>query len=224
MEQREHGLHSPKPTVISLAQASELGTVYRINEVERIAEFAREQSLALHMDGARFANAVAALQCPPSAITWKAGVDVLCFGGAKNGTAAGELVIFFNKELACDFEYRAKQAGQLASKMRFLAAPWVGLLADDVWLKNARRANQYATSLAHRLTAEVDMSPVYPCDASAVFLRMPNPLVQRLYARGWHFFKFVEPDVYRLMCSWATTESDIDDFVTDVRQAVCDSL
>ncbi len=110
------------------------------------------------MDGARFANAVAALDCAPKAITWEAGVDSLCFGGTKNGTAAGELVVFFKKELALEFDYRAKQAGQLASKMRFLAAPWAGLLDNGVWLENARRANERAKMLAEKLTAAADCS------------------------------------------------------------------
>lgn len=214
---RQHGVHSPKPRVISLTQSTELGTVYRPDEIARIAEFARAHSLFVHMDGARFANAVAALECAPKAISWEAGVDVLCFGGTKNGTAAGELVIFFKKELAREFDYRAKQAGQLASKMRFLAAPWAGLLSDNIWLNNARRANQYARLLAEKLTAALGMRPVFPIEASAVFWRMPEQLVARLHGRGWRFYKFIEPDVYRLMCSWAVTEQDIDNFIDDVK-------
>lgn len=216
---RQHGVHSPKPRVISLTQSTELGTVYRREEIERIAEFARQRSLLLHMDGARFANAVAALDCAPKAITWEAGVASLCFGGTKNGTAAGELVIFFQKELAREFEYRAKQAGQLASKMRFLAAPWAGLLHNGVWLENARRANRRAKELAEKLAATLGLEPVFPCEASAVFLRLPEQLVSQLHGRGWHFYKFVEPDVYRLMCSWSVTEKEIDDFIHDVKTA-----
>jgi threonine aldolase len=213
-----HGdVHSSKPRVISLTQSTELGTVYQREEIEAIAEFARDRSLFVHMDGARFANAIAALDCPPKSITWQAGVDVLCFGGTKNGTAAGELVIFFRKELAGEFDYRAKQAGQLASKTRFLAAPWAGLLANNVWLDNARHANRCAKMLARKLAALPGFEPVFPCDASALFLRMPDALVRQLRARGWRFYKFIEPDIYRLMCSWAVTDQDIDDFVNDVR-------
>ena len=214
---RQHGVHSPKPRVISLTQSTELGTVYRREAIEEIAEFARQRSLLLHMDGARFANAAAALDCAPKAITWEAGVASLCFGGTKNGTAAGELVIFFQKELAREFEYRAKQAGQLASKMRFLAAPWAGLLHNGVWLENARRANRRARELAEKLTATLGLKPVFPCEASAVFLRLPEPLVRQLHGRGWHFYKFIEPDIYRLMCSWSVTEKEIDDFIQDVK-------
>src|SRR5207237_8508108 len=151
---RQPELHSPKPRAISITQATELGTIYTINEIRALNEFARKRSLFIHMDGARFANAVASLGCAPKALTWEIGVDVLCFGGTKNGLGAGELVIFFTKELAREFDYRVKQAGQLASKMRFLAAPWVGLLTDGVWLRNARRANGMAARLAERLRAE----------------------------------------------------------------------
>lgn len=215
---RQQGVHSPIPRVLSLTQATELGTVYRRDEIERIAEFARQRSLLVHMDGARFANAVAALACAPKAITWEAGVDVLCFGGTKNGIAAGELVVFFKKELAREFDYRAKQGGQLASKMRFLSAPWAGLLTNDVWLENARRANQRAKVLAEKLKA-LGMEPAIPCEASAVFLRMPEELVAQLHGRGWHFYKFIEPDVYRLMCSWSVTEDDIGDFIADMKSS-----
>ncbi|HEX8898637.1 MAG TPA: low specificity L-threonine aldolase, partial [Chthoniobacterales bacterium] len=210
---RHADVHSPKPRALSLTQATECGTIYQRDEIETIVEFARQRSLFVHMDGARFANAVAALECSPKSITWQAGVDVLCFGGTKNGTAAGELVIFFNKELAYEFDYRAKQAGQLASKMRFLAAPWVGLLEANAWLENARHSNQCAKSLARKLQAVLGTEPVFPCEASAVFFRMPASLVTRLYARGWRFYKFIEPDVYRFMCAWSTTEARIDEFV-----------
>ena len=211
-------LHAQKPRVLSITQATELGTLYQRAEIERIAEFARGRSLLFHMDGARFANAVAALECAPKSITWQAGVDALCFGGTKNGLAAGELVIFFKKELARDFDYRAKQAGQLASKMRFLAAPWLRLLSGDAWLANARHSNRCAQALAEKLTA-LGMAPVFPREASAVFARMAEPLVAGLRGRGWHFYKFIEPDIYRLLCSWAVTEKDIDDFVNDVKSS-----
>jgi threonine aldolase len=213
---KQRDLHWPKPRVISITQATELGTVYRRDEIEKIAAFAREHSLFLQMDGARFANAVAALDCVPKQITWEAGVDVFCFGGTKNGGAGAELVVFFQKELAREFDYRAKQAGQLASKMRFLAAPWVGLLADDVWLRNARRANESAKTLAEKLSA-LGLAPAFSREANALFFRLPEKLVRRMHERGWHFYKFFEPDIYRLMCSWSVTEQEIDDFVGDMK-------
>ena len=217
---RHRDVHSHKPRVLSVTQATELGTVYRRDEIERICEFARARSLFVHMDGARFANAIAALDCTPKAITWEAGVDVLCFGGTKNGTAAGELVIFFKTELAHEFDYRAKQGGQLASKMRFLAAPWAGLLNDDAWIANARHSNKCAQLLAQKLTAVLGIEPCFACEANAVFFRMPKQLVAQLHGRGWRFYKFIEPDTYRLMCSWATTEQQIDAFVADVTKSL----
>jgi threonine aldolase len=216
---RQPELHSPKPRAISIAQATELGTIYTTEELRRLKEFARKESLFIHMDGARFANAVAAIGGAPKALSWEIGVDVLCFGGTKNGAATSELVIFFKKELAREFEYRVKQAGQLASKMRFLAAPWVGLLTDDVWLRNAAHANRMAHKLAKHLQAKAKIDIVFPVDANAVFSRMSEQLVDGLEERGWYFYKFIGPDIYRLMCSWSTTDQDIADFVADVLAA-----
>ena len=213
---RQNELHSHKPRVISIGQATEFGTAYTPAEIAAITEFARAGNMFLHMDGARFANAIASLNCPPKAITWQVGVDVLCFGGTKNGAAAGELVVFFNREIAGDFDYRMKQGGQLGSKMRFLAAPWLGLLTDDVWLRNAQHANRLARRLADRLQNEAKLDIVFPVEANAVFVRMGERLVRELHACGWHFYKFIEPDVYRLMCSWATTAEEISDFIADI--------
>jgi threonine aldolase len=217
---RHRDLHSAKPRVISITQSTELGTVYAPNELEAVADFAREHALFVQMDGARFANAVASLGCKPKEITWQCGVAVLAFGGTKNGTAAGELVVFFDRELAREFDYRAKQGAQLASKMRFLAAPWTGLLANDVWLKNARHANESARLLEEKLRAAGVASPVFPRQASAIFLHLRDETVAQLHAHGWRFYKFIEPDIYRLMCSWSVRAQDIDDFVTDFQQAV----
>jgi threonine aldolase len=216
---RFRDFHSSKPRAISLAQTTEMGTVYTQDELTAIAQFARERSLLIHMDGARFANAVAALGCAPKEISCQVGVDVLCFGGTKNGTGAGELIVFFKKDLAREFEYRLKQAGQLASKMRFLAAPWVGLLTDGVWLRNAENANERAQSLAEKLRT-LGLKIVFPCEASAVFLQLPDPLVKKLHERGWQFYKFIEPDIYRVMCAWSVSEKDIEEFVADVRSVL----
>jgi threonine aldolase len=212
---RQNDFHSHKPGAISIAQTTECGTVYTRDEIAALADLARSSGVFLHLDGARFANAVASLNCAPRAITSDIGVDVLCFGGTKNGTAAGELVIFFNKEISREFDYRLKQAGQLGSKMRFLAAQWLGLLAGDAWVRNARHANRMARQLAESLQ-KANVEIVFPVEANAVFARMDHLLVRGLQAGGWRFYKFIEPDIYRLMCSWATTESGINDFIRDV--------
>lgn len=216
---RQQELHSQKPRAVTMTQATEVGTVYRQDEIGAIAEFARARNLFLHMDGARFANAVAALGCAPKEITWQLGVDALSFGGTKNGLGAGELVIFFRKELAHEFDYRAKQAGQVASKMRFFAAPWLGLLHKEVWLKNARHSGAAAKRLADRLQREAKLEIIFPVEASAIFVRMNEELAARLHGVGWFFYKFIEPDIYRLMCSWATSEAQIDEFVRAVKAA-----
>jgi threonine aldolase len=213
---RQNELHSPKPGAISIAQATEFGTVYTHDEIVAIADLARSNKLFVHMDGARFANAVASLNCAPKTITWEVGVDVLCFGGTKNGTAAGELAIFFDKEVSREFDYRVKQAGQLGSKMRFLAASWKGLLAGDVWLRNARRANRAAHQLAQNLQHKAKAEVVFPVEANAVFVRMEDQVARDIQARGWRFYKFIEPDVYRLMCSWSTTDAEISNLIDDV--------
>ena len=136
--------------------------------LQGIGESVRRCKLSFHMDGARFANAIATLGVAPSEVTWKRGVDVLCFGGTKNGMAVGDCVVFFNRELGQEFEYRCKQAGQLASKMRFLSAPWVGLLTDDIWLRNARHANAMAQKLATGLE-QLGVRIAAPVESNAVF-------------------------------------------------------
>jgi threonine aldolase len=216
----QHELHSHKPRVISITQATEVGTVYKPGEIAAVSKFAKARDLLVQMDGARFANAVASLNCAPKDITWKLGIDVLCFGGTKNGTLAGELVIFFRRDLSRDFDYRAKQAGQLGSKMRFLAAGWMGLLTNDTWSRNAAYANNIARKLSERLRAETKLDPVFPVESNAVFLRLNDPLVAGVQALGWNFYKFIEPDIYRLMCSWETTEETVEEFVADVKRAI----
>ena len=216
---RQGQLHSPKPRAISITQSTELGTVYTRAELHGVSQFAQKYSLRMHMDGARFANAVASAECAPKEISSEAGVDVLSFGGTKNGTAMGDLVIFFNKELAREFDYRAKQAGQLASKMRYLAAPWVGLLDNNVWLRNARRANASAQLLAEKLREIGILETAFPREANAVFLHLKDEIVRELHAAGWYFYKFIEPDIYRLMCSWSATERDIEAFIVDFKTA-----
>ena len=215
---RRTDIHYPKPHVLSLTQATELGTVYSVAELDRISEAARRLRLRVHMDGARFANAVAALGVSPKQITWKAGVDVLCFGGTKNGMAVGDAVVFFDNELAHEFGYRCKQAGQLASKMRFLSAPWVGMLETGAWLRNAVHANRCAALLEEKLAGVPGLVQIARRQANAVFVKMPDALAAALKERGWHFYTFIGAGGARLMCSWDTTEADVEAFVKDVKE------
>ena len=207
-------IHYPKPRVVSLTQSTEMGAVYTLAELEAIHAVARKHKLAVQMDGARFANAVASLGCAPRACTWQVGVDVLCFGGTKLGMACGEAVIFFNRDLAAEFDYRCKQAGQLASKMRFLAASWTGVLENGAWLRHAQHANRCAEKLASRLEKEAGLRAVHPVEANAAFIAMPDALYRGLKERGWVIYNFIGGAV-RLMCSWSTTDADIDAFVAD---------
>jgi len=217
MVKRRTDIHYPKPRVVSLTQATELGTVYSPDEVRKIGEAAHHLGLKVHMDGARFANAVAALGVAPRQVTWEAGVDVLCFGGTKNGTPVGDAVVFFDPDLAYEFDYRCKQAGQLASKMRFLAAPWVGLLRDDAWLRRAAHANAMAQRLRSGLEQVPGVKLIAPVEANAVFAQMPDTAVTGMRQLGWRFYNFIAKGGCRLMCSWDTTEEDVDQFITDLK-------
>lgn len=212
-------LHYPKPRALSVTQATETGTVYSVAEIQTLAEAARKFGLRLHMDGARFANAVASLGVAPADVTWRAGVDVLCFGGTKNGIAVGEAVVFFDRELARDFDYRCKQGGQLASKMRFLSAPWLGVLKDGAWLRHARHANAMAKQLEAGLQRISGLSIAHPVQSNAVFAKLREAAVEKLRARGWQFsFGGVTPGDARFMCSWDTTPEDVAALVADLEQ------
>ena len=214
---RRTDIHFPKPRAVSVTQATEVGTVYSVDELKAIGEKCRELDLKMHMDGARFANAVASLGVAPKEITWRAGVDVLCFGGTKNGTHVGDAVVFFNADLAHEFAYRCKQAGQLASKMRFLAAPYVGMLQNDVWLKYARRANQMAEKLHDGLAALPGVKILFPRQANSVFAELPEPVIRGMWDRGWMFYTFIGRGGCRFMCSWDTTEDDVKAFTDDLK-------
>jgi threonine aldolase len=217
MVKRRADIHYPKPRAVSLTQSTELGTVYSVEEVKALWAKARQFDLKMHMDGARFANAVASLGVKPKEITWQAGVDVLCFGGTKNGTHVGDAVVFFNRDLAAEFDYRCKQAGQLASKMRFLAAPWVGMLQDGAWLRHAAHANAMAACLESKLKPIAEVKILFPRQANAVFAELPRSVIEALWQRGWKFYTFIGQGGCRLMCAWDTTEQDVDEFVADLK-------
>ena len=223
MVKKRSDIHYPKPRAVSLTQATEVGTVYSVEEVKAIGSKARSLGLTLHMDGARFANAAASLGVKPKAITWQAGVDVLCFGGTKNGTPVGDAVVFFNRDLAEEFDYRCKQAGQLCSKMRFLSAPWVGLLQDGAWLRNAVRANARAQRLHDALKEIPEIKILFPTQANAVFADLPPHVIVALRQAGWKFYTFIGQGGCRLMCAWDTTEDDVDRFVADLKRLLSEA-
>jgi len=208
-------IHFPKPAVVTITQPTETGLLYTLDEIRAIAAQCRRLSLKLHMDGARFAQAVASLGCTPADMTWRAGVDVLCCGGTKGGMAIGEAVIFFDRALAEGFDYRCKQAGQLASKMRFLSAPWVGMLTDGRWLDYARHANAAARRLANRVTATDGIALLFPVQANAVFITMPPAVANALRDRGWLFYEFIG-GAARFMFAWDADPTRIDQLADDL--------
>lgn len=220
MVKRRKDIHYPKPKVVSVTQATEMGTCYTVEELESLGCRAKHLGLKMHMDGARFANAVASLNLKPKQITWQAGVDVLCFGGTKNGTPVGDAVVFFNHELAEEFDYRCKQSGQLASKMRYLSAPWVGMLKNNAWLKYASHANQMA-ALMHELIKPIeDLQVMFRPEVNSVFVKMPRPLIDYMHGIGWNFYSFIGEGGCRLMCSWDTREEDVRTFVQDIKNGL----
>jgi threonine aldolase len=217
--QRE--IHGSKPGALSLTNATELGTVYQPREIQEMSEVAKSLGLFLQVDGARFANAVASVGCSPADLTWRSGVDALSFGGTKNGLGLGEAIVFFEANLVQDFAYRMKQSGQLASKMRFLSAPWLAFLKDGLWLERARHANQMATSLAEKLIPLPGTTLLFPTEANAVFVKLPQPVIDSMHQVGWRFYTDVGPGGgARLMCSWDTTEQDVEEFVEDFRRSL----
>ena len=225
--------HHVQPRVISITQSSELGTVYAVDEIRVLADFAHAHGLLLHMDGARISNAAAALGVPLRAFTRDAGVDVLSFGGTKNGMMGGEAIVFFRYPLTphpsptlrqaqergeSDFKFIRKQGLQLASKMRYIAAQFDALLGSDLWLRNATNANAMARRLAN---AVKDVAPIaYPTQVNAVFAIVPKQAVPALLQHSF-FYEWTEHDaehvVVRWMCSWDTTEADVDRFAAAVR-------
>lgn len=213
---KRRDIHYPKPRVVTITQSTETGRVYSMAELGAISDACKEHGLYLHMDGARFANACASLGCRPSEMTWRNGVDVLGFGGTKNGMAVGEAVLFFDRKLAVDFDYRCKQAGQLASKMRFLSAPWVGMLESGAWLRNATHANRCAQYFAKQVENIPGVRLTGPVEANAAFLEASEDVLNRVRERGWKFYTFIG-GAARVMFAWDTDMARIDAFCRDLR-------
>jgi threonine aldolase len=218
-----YGGHSPHQMVaaaVSITQASEAGTVYRPDEIAALCEIAHAHSLAVHMDGARFGNALVRLNTTPAQLTWQSGIDVLSFGATKGGALAAEAVVFFDPARAAAFAERRKRGGHLVSKHRFVAAQFAAFLAEGRWLTLARHANAMADRLAQKLAA-VGLPPVWPVDANLVFVKLPRALDAKLQAAGATYYVRssdyvkLEPDrvLVRLVASFATTAADVDRFV-----------
>jgi len=218
-----HGIgdqHHVQPRVISVTQATELGTVYKPKEIGDLAHFAHEHSMFLHMDGARIANAAVSLGLTLRGATRDLGVDVLSFGGTKNGAMGAEAVVFFNKELATDFLYVRKQAMQLASKMRFISAQFDALFTDDLWKKNAEHSNRMAALLRDALAGIPQIKIMQPVEANGVFAKIPQHAISKIQERYFFYVWNEEQSLVRWMCSFDTTEQDVKEFVAFVAACV----
>ena len=219
---RDGGVHHVLPEAVSITQATEWGCVYTPEQIASISAACRRHGLRLHMDGARFANALVHLGCTAAACTWQAGVDVLSFGATKNGALAAEAVVFFDPALAEGFERRRKRAGQLWSKMRYLSAQLEAYLDGDLWLRNAAVANARAAALAEVLRGMPDVSVIGDVQANEVFAAMPEVLIEALQADGAHFYRWIDVPgvplpVVRFVCAFSTTDAEISDFAALAR-------
>lgn len=207
LESQPAAAHAIQPAAVSITQATELGTVYRADEVAALSELARSRALKIHMDGARLANALAFVDCAPSELTWRVGVDVLSFGATKNGALAAEAVVFFDLELASDFERRLKRGGHLVSKMRYISAQLLAYVESGVWRLNAERANK----LAQRLVQPAGRLLLYPVESNQVFLRLSEQQKETLRTAGFGFEDWGAPGSgdTRFVVSWDQPEKDI---------------
>ena len=218
-----HGIgdqHHVQPHVVSITQATEVGTVYKADELRKLAAYIHENGMFLHMDGARIANAAASQGLTLRESTCDLGVDVLSFGGTKNGALGAEAVVFFNRELAHDFLYSRKQAMQLASKMRFISAQLDALLSNDLWLRNARHSNRMAKLLQRELRKIPQVKVVYPVEANGVFAKIPRSASHNIQQRYFFYVWNEEQSIVRWMCSFDTTEQDVREFCKFVAQVI----
>lgn len=205
--------HHSQPKVVSITQTTEMGTLYTLEEIKKIADYAHGKGLLLHMDGARLANAAVALNLPFKAFTTDAGVDVLSFGGTKNGMMFGEAICFLKPGLSADFKYIRKQGMQLASKMRFISAQYIGYFHDELWKKCATHSNAMAQKLASELSEINNLTITQKVQSNGIFIIMPSAVAEKV-RKSYFFYPWnEETSEYRLMTSWDTTEDDIEEFV-----------
>ncbi|MDQ1051490.1 low specificity L-threonine aldolase [Streptomyces sp. V4I2] len=212
-------VHSVQPSVLSITQATETGALYTPDEIRDLARIAKDSGLRVHMDGARFANAVAALGCTPAELTWQAGIDVLSFGATKNGAMTADAIVVFDRALTPELSFRAKRAGQLTSKMRFQSAQLDAYLTDGLWLRNAVHANTMAERLGTGLKAIPGTDLLHAVEANILFCRLPQTVIDQLLAEGFTFYHDRwEPGVCRFVTSFSTTEHDVDTLLEAVRR------
>ena len=211
-------VHHTQPSSVSITQVCETGEVYQLDEIRKISEISHKHNLNMHMDGARFANALVSLDVSPAEMTWKSGIDVLSFGATKNGCLAAEAIIFFKKELVGDIAFLMKRAGHLLSKMRFVSAQLDAYVTNDVWLRNAKHANKMGKKLSDGLSKHNDIEISYPTEANEVFAKFPREKIEHLNSEG---YKMNEEELdgksVRLVAAWNTKDSDVDELLNTIK-------
>ena len=207
-------VHHTQPSSVSITQLCETGEAYRLDEIKEISETAHKHKLNIHMDGARFANALVSLNCSPAEMTWKSGIDVLSFGATKNGCLAAEAIIFFKPELVWNLPFLKKRAGHLLSKMSFVSVQLDAYISNGVWLKNAKHANAMGKKLSQALNEHKNIEIAYPTDANEVFVKMPKDIIDQLNSEGYTINDDEwDGNAVRLVTAWNTDPSDVDTFL-----------
>ncbi|MCD6365936.1 MAG: low specificity L-threonine aldolase [Bacteroidales bacterium] len=213
-------IHHSQPKIVSITQPTEVGTLYSVSEIKSLADFVHDKNMFLHLDGARIANAAVALDKSFKEITFDAGVDVISFGGTKNGMLLGEAVVFADGNVAGDFEYYRKQAMQLASKMRFISVQFLAYFENDLWQKNARHANRMAQLLYEKVKDVPEVEIIYPVQTNGVFARIPKEIIPKLQSEIFFYVFDEQESIVRWMCSFDTTEEDIENFVALLKKEI----
>ena len=211
-------VHHTQPSSVSITQLCETGEAYKLDEIKRISEITHKHNLNMHMDGARFANALVSLDCSPAEMTWKSGIDVLSFGATKNGCIAAEAIIFFKPELVGNLAFLMKRAGHLLSKMSFVSAQLDAYISNNVWLKNAKHANAMGKKLSEGLNRHKNIELTYPTDANEIFVKIPKDIIDQLNSEGYTINDDEwDGNAVRLVTAWNTDSSDIDTFLNFIK-------
>ena len=211
-------VHHTQPSSVSITQLCETGEAYKLDEIKKISEIAHKHKLNMHMDGARFANALISLNCSPAEMTWKSGIDVLSFGATKNGCLAAEAIIFFKPELVGNLPFLMKRAGHLLSKMSFVSAQLYAYLSNEVWLKNAKHANAMGQKLSRGLNIHKNIELAYPTDANEIFVKIPKEIIDKLNSEGYTINDDEwDGNAVRLVTAWNTNPSDIETFLNYIK-------
>lgn len=212
-------VHVTQPSVVSITQSCETGTVYQLDEIKAISKIARKHKMSVHMDGARFANALASLDVSPAEMTWKSGVDVLTLGGTKNGCLAAEAIIFFKPDMVGNFPYLHKRSGQLLSKMRFISSQLEAYVTDDLWIRNAQHANSMAKILSEGLNAFSNIELAYPTQSNEVFVNLPRELIDYLNNAGYDINEEeLDGKAVRFVTAWNSELKDVDRLLEVIKQ------